>query len=472
MLWAGAAVLILILFPTDDWRATVGVLMIGQAFCAVLVRRRFRATAHAALPDFLTLMLLMQLFSKTMTALGLAVAGNAAGAGRVGDVLAAREIVPLQYQFQAELVFLLAAVVFTLIWRWLEGRQPITIVQEPAPKTMFLTYLATLATYLVLSATGVAASLGMTAELLRLFSIGAIAVLLGGRTQYALGKRKSWLPLLALLPLYVLALQTGMKAEAALVSLPILLPIFRRLTLNRAMLLLGCAVVIVIFLFPFTQEWRLANWEHAGGGGNQKASITEVATRVVDLWERDGFLETAADSTAKWLTRGASAEQGGLVMQIADRDGLIGPVLIEGLATIFVPRFLWPDKPTYIPGAWFTWYLGQADSPETATTSTAMMLPTELYWMFGVPGVALGMAFIAAIYFYASRLLMHMAARRIVPLVGYFAFLARAGGLQEIHTIYAISSPVILFAYVYGFDWLQRRFFPQRISKQYKKRMV
>jgi len=95
-----------------------------------------------------------------------------------------------------------------------------------------------------------------------------------------------------------------------------------------------------------------------------------------------------------------------------------------------------------------------------------------LYWMFGVLGVILGMALIAAIYFYTSRMLMHMSVHRIVPLVGYFAFLARAAGLQEIHTIYAISSPVILLAYVYFFDWLQRRFFPRRLSKQFRKRIV
>lgn len=45
-------------------------------------------------------------------------------------------------------------------------------------------------------------------------------------------------------------------------------------------------------------------------------------------------------------------------MQLAERDGFIGAVLIEGLSSIFVPRFLWPEKPSYMPGAWFTWYLG------------------------------------------------------------------------------------------------------------------
>lgn len=459
-LWAFFGVLLATLCLADDWQATGGVLMIGQAFCAVIVRRRFKATARAALPDFLSIVLLMQLFSRSMTLAGLVVQGNVADAGLVGDVLAVREIVPFQYQFQAELVFLLASVVFTAAWRLLEGRNALVVPQEPSAGSMLRAYLITLSLYLLLTASGVGSSLGMTVELLRLFSVGAVAVLLGGKTEFGLGKRKSWIPLLALLPLYVVALSTGMKGEAALVSLPILLPIFRQLTAARGVVLAGCAMTIVLFLFPFTQEWRLANWEHAGGGGGQQASISEVASRVVERWEREGMLETAAESTAKWLTRGASAEQGGLVMQLAERDGFIGPVLVEGIATIFIPRFLWPDKPLFQPGAWFTWYLGNADSVESASSSTAMMLPTELYWMFGVSGVVGGMSLIAVIYFLVCRYLMLKSVGGVIPLVGFFALIARAAGLQEIHTVYALSSPVILMVYVILFDRLQKTVFP------------
>lgn len=457
-LWASVAILVVMIYPSDEWQATAGVLMVGQSFCAILVRKRLRAIKDAPLPDFLTIMLLMQFFGKTLTVLGLIVSGNAESAGRVGDVLLSREIVPLRYQFQAEVVFLVAAIVFTLTWILLERGRLLVVRREPESKILFFAYAWSFSIYLILSFSGVAASIGMAAELLKLFSIGAVAVLLGGTSEYALGRRKAWVSIIALVPLYVIALKTGMKAEAALVSLPLLLPIVKRITLFRVALLVGCIAVIVLFLFPFTQEWRALNWVHAGGSDTNQASIFDVTDRVVLLWEKEGVLETAADSTAKWLTRGASAEQGGLVMQIAERDGLIGPVLIEGLSTIFVPRFLWPDKPQYIPGAWFTWYLGQADTPESATTSTAMMLPTELYWMFGELGVVLGMITICVIYFSVSRMLVSLSGSGVIPLIGLFAFLSRASGLQEIHTIYAVSSPFILVVYIFIFDRFFRIF--------------
>jgi hypothetical protein len=127
----------------------------------------------------------------------------------------------------------------------------------------------------------------------------------------------------------------------------------------------------------------------------------------------------------------------------------------------------------YQPGAWFTWYLGLANSPEEATTATAMMLPTELYWMFGTLGVIGGMAVLAWLYFRVWRYLWRRSARDIIPLVALFALLARSSGLEGIHTIYAISSPIILVVYVILFDHLQRRFFPtltrmagrQRVAK-------
>src|SRR5262249_28754540 len=155
--------------------------------------------------------------------------------------------------------------------------------------------------------------------------------------------------------------------------------------------------------------------------GEENASITTVASHVFSMWEQDGLLQTAAESSAQWLARGSSAEEGGLVMQLAEREGLLGPVLIEGLATIFIPRFLWPDKPLYQPGAWFTWYLGEAASPETATTSTAMLLPTELYWMFGIFGVLGGMMLLSVIYFFIWRDLMRRAARGLVASGALFA---------------------------------------------------
>ena len=465
--WALVGLGLALVYRAADWQATVGVLMISQAFSGTLAWHRFRRTAAAVLPDFLTMLLFMKFVTKVLTAAGVVAGANPDLFGAVGDRLLLRESVPMEYQFQAELVFLCATVVFTLVWQVLEGRTPLAVWREPHPRAMWWTYAIALAAYVVLSISPLGRSFGASLELMKMFSIGALAVLLGGRSHYALGRSKSWLPIAALVPLYLLALRTGMKGEVAVVSMPFLLPIFRRLNLNRAMLLGGFIGIVVLFVFPFSQAWREANWS----GRGETADVPEVASQVYSRWQQEGLLETAAASTAQWLARGSSAEQGGLVMMLADQDGLLGPVLLEGLATIFVPRFLWPDKPLYQPGAWFTWYLGYADSPETATTATAMMLPTELYWMFGIAGVFLGMAAIAVLYFWTWKFLLRRSAHGLLPLVALFALLARSGGgLEEIHTIYAISSPIILVVYVVLFDYAQRILMPVLAGRALRRR--
>jgi hypothetical protein len=442
----------------SEWQATVGVLMLFQAFCGVLTWHRFRLTRDAVLPDFLTVMLFILFITKTVSTLGLVARANAEAFGEVGQLLLKRESVPLEYQFQAELVFLLAAVVFTGVWRALEGRSLRALWRQPPSNIVWAVYALTGVGYLGFVFAGFGASSGMTEELLHTFAIGALAVLLGGRGPYAMGNRKSWLAMAALVPYLVLALRSGMKGEVALVMLPILLPIFRRMTVAGFAFLGSFMLFVLLFLFPFSEAWRQANW--AGFQGYENAGIRVVASRVFDQWADNGLVETAAQSLASWATRGSSAEAGGLVMQLAERNGFIGPVLLEGLATIFVPRVLWPDKPRYTPGAWFTWYLGQASSPETATTSTATMLPTELYWMFGVLGVVVGMAFLSVLYFVVWERLLRRSRTGLVPMFALFALLARSAGMEEIHTIYAISGPVILLVYVIIFDWLQKRLMP------------
>ena len=458
LLWAAAGLLVVLLHSEYEWEATAGVLMIAQAFSGTLVWYRFHALRLAVLPDFLTLVLFNHLIAKTLGLLGVLVNSMNDSTLTVAHELARLGTVAPEYQFQAELVFLLAIVIFTAIWKVQEGKKLLAMWAEPPSKAIWATYAVGLIGYLSLLVTGLGVGLGMIQELLRMFALGAVAVLLAGTSPYALGRPKALLAILALMPLFLLALKSGMKAEIGLVALPILLPVFRRITALRVASMAGFLLFVVLFIFPFSQAWREANWYQRAE--SQKVDVAEVSSRVVAMWEQNGLLETAEVSTARWLSRGSTADSGGLVMQLADRDGSIGPVLIEGLVTIFVPRFLWPDKPTYTPGAWFTWYLGYATSPETATTSTAMMLPTELYWMFGLAGVVLGMALLSVIYFNVWRFMLKKSKTSIIFSVAPFAMLGRSG-MEEVHTIYAVSSPIILAVYVLGLDFLQRRLFPR-----------
>lgn len=456
LFFAAAGLLLILIFRDSDWEATAGVLMIATAFSGTLSWLRLQALRTAVMPDFLTLILFNHFVLKTLTLLGLIVKAFGNRDSLMVDHLSGLlGSVPLEYQFQAELVFLLATMIFTSVWRLQEGKRLLGLWNEPPSKQIWIVYGLSIFGHIGLLFSVDGSDVGTLGGLLRFFALGAIAVLLGGCGPYALGKPRSWLAILALFPLMLMSLRSGMKSEVAVVALPILLPIIRQLTVKRVVFL-GCFLAFaMLFIFPFSQTWREANWNQ-GGGPQIDADIGEVTSRVVTSWKHFGLMETAQISTAQWLSRSSTSEAGGLVMQIADRDGLIGPILIEGLVTIFIPRFLWPEKPTYAPGAWFTWYLGMASSPETATSATATLLPTELYWMFGLPGVLIGMVVLSNLYFLVWRFLIRESTKGIVPAVALFALLGRTSGLEEMHTIYAISAPIILVIYVVFFDRLQR----------------
>jgi hypothetical protein len=316
---------------------------------------------------------------------------------------------------------------------------------------LWYVYLAGMGFYILVGALGLSSSLGEMTSLSRLIAIGTTAVLLSGKSEYAIGRPKSVVVYIALLPLFALALRSGMKGEVALVAMPILLPIIRRMNFRGMVFLASFIAFVLLFLFPFSQAWREANWFK-----NRDVGIGEVSTIVFQAWDRDGIIVTAGNSMTHWIARGSSSQMGGLVMYVAERDGFLGPELIKGLATIFIPRVLWPEKPSYAPGAWFTWYLGHASSPDSARTSTATMLPTELYWMFGLPGVMIGMGVIGLLYQSVWRYLLSLSSTGIVPSVALFAILMKAGSLEGAHTIYALTTPVILVIYIRALDIFQR----------------
>src|SRR6202166_541676 len=81
----------------------------------------------------------------------------------------------------------------------------------------------------------------------------------------------------------------------------------------------------------------------------------------------------------------------GFMVGEVSRSGLQMGSSMKDLYYAFIPRIIWPEKPPVSRGAWFTAYLGMANSEAEATTSTGMTIVGEWYWNFGIVGVAAGM---------------------------------------------------------------------------------
>ena len=126
------------------------------------------------------------------------------------------------------------------------------------------------------------------------------------------------------------------------------------------------------------------------------------------------------------------------------------PISMSYAIYAFIPRLLWPNKPSVSRGAWFTAYLGAAAREEEATTSTGISATGELYWNFGVPGVAVGMCGIGLFYGLLWRMAgtnpqepLHMLLYVLVSIPGML-------DMPEAVTVYGgILSQFLLFSVIF-----------------------
>jgi len=133
----------------------------------------------------------------------------------------------------------------------------------------------------------------------------------------------------------------------------------------------------------------------------------ELAGQMLDAfqqWRHGARLEEDSNSrdngTAhELLMRQLAPLPVGFIAREVSEGGLLMGSSLDYVGYAFVPRLLWPDKPGVLPGTWFTYRLGMADSasPLYATTVVAQEASGELYWNFGIVGVVAGMSTLGAL---------------------------------------------------------------------------
>ncbi len=111
-----------------------------------------------------------------------------------------------------------------------------------------------------------------------------------------------------------------------------------------------------------------------------------------------------AEQLNQFITRQFDAVPVGYIVGEVESSGLLLGKTMEYASYAFIPRLIWPDKPTVTRGAWFSTYLGMFRDEAEATTSVGMTAIGELYWNFGLFGVLLGMLAIGCLLGFLWRL--------------------------------------------------------------------
>ena len=434
---------------SSEWGA-IGVCLVSIAFAAAIVVPRLRRIYRRALPDFLDVFLLFQILNKALTIVSL-MAGD-----MYLETYETLDLVGPPYLLRAEIVHLVAMVLFVVGWRFYERawvRHSRGTMTSYSVQALMVVYAISTILALGLSVLGSRFGLAMLSNFAFYSAIASIGLILISPSHWGFNGRWRLLTFALLAPHAYLAAISGTKGEIMMVALPVLIAGiylgFRKL--------IPVAVLVGTFMFavgiPLSKVMRAANWE--SWGSQEDIGLLEGLSRVADGYQRGGFSSQVTESFIVFSHRANSAQMGGLVMSIAERDGHLGPEPLKLLPAMFIPRVLWPGKPVFAPGAWFTWYLGKAKSPESAATATATMLGTEIYWMFGSLGLSLMLA-IGMLYRFVWSRMQTMAGKGVVGVAAMYSLFGDAIRFEETHTIYAIGGPLVFLLYAIALLWVER----------------
>jgi hypothetical protein len=145
-------------------------------------------------------------------------------------------------------------------------------------------------------------------------------------------------------------------------------------------------IIAIVFMNPVKHEMRSSIAENSNN-----LNFIEKADVFIELLENPGKYSDVHGSLENTISR-------------IDHSGLLAEVMVQSpeyvpfawgktyvsLFTIWVPRFLWPEKPmSSVGNVWAHWYglLG----PNDFSSSYNLPWIVEFYVNFGVPGVLIGM---------------------------------------------------------------------------------
>ncbi len=186
------------------------------------------------------------------------------------------------------------------------------------------------------------------------------------------------------------SLASGSKAYIMFSFLPVFWFFIMRPRLRTwiPLLALCLGIFYLALVAPVVHTARLSPLEE---GQNPREHLIET----FDTWRKEtpqelnhSFLAVQLD---QFVNRQFDSVPVGFIVGEVDRSGLLLGETMQYASYAFIPRLLWPDKPTVTRGAWFSTRLGLFQTEAEATTSLGMTAVGELYWNFGTLGVLVGM---------------------------------------------------------------------------------
>jgi hypothetical protein len=359
---------------------------------------------------------------------------------------------------QSEAISILGLLVLVSAWRLAIGenvdKTSLASVRssERQKSTFVIAYVFSLISELIISAFP---SLVSASGLSR--AVGLVTML-GTVSIYFIGKHSSskasglFLAIALGLPLAASRISSGMKSE---MFFPLLPAAFLGWAAVRStplrLLAVATAVTVLALASNFVDFVRQEKW-----WGTSTAGGAELARGFVQNLSKYPI----SDGYNKIFARLNMTCPRFMTTTITNSYGFEPEKIIFPIPTTFVPRILWPDKPSLNPGGQHTNRIWRLNIPDNkAMSSTASGFFNELYLGWGYTALLAG----SAVYGVAFALLQRVIFRQdphfaTMCLAFYGGF--DAARLTEHHVVYAYTSIVLLGVLITGAIFGYRVFRP------------
>jgi hypothetical protein len=224
---------------------------------------------------------------------------------------------------------------------------------------------------------------GAAEQIVRVFDLGAVAAIVLIANSGSQGRAKLWLAFGLALPLSIAAVGSGMKENIIIPFVPPVLVLWIAFpsAKARAGMIVG-GFLIMGLLQTFVAFARPLWW----GETNERASVQATVEMFRSGTSQQNIMQGMTGMFERLNTTNPHAWSVAIVDQSGnDPEEVFGPILY-----MFIPRFLWAEKPLAAPGANQTRRLLGLRPGEEVTTSTAAGFGGELYIGGSWVGVVLG----------------------------------------------------------------------------------
>lgn len=252
-------------------------------------------------------------------------------------------------------------------------------------------------------------------------------------------------------PFIYFSLNSGMKEEIIVALLPAGYLAWNATRSTAARLaIVAAAFLFVSVITPFVGFYRDQAWY-----GKRELSADKAVSEFTAGLSAQGSVGTMSSGLEAFVRRNNASLHRGWAVSLADEYGYEPELVFAPIFYVFVPRFLWPEKPLIQQGWEYSGLVFGKDYMAWSSSSTAAGLYTAFYLGYGWPAVLAGAVLIGLLTAGMFHIAWRVGGASLVGMYG-LSLLPFALRLDETWTVGAVSGPVISLAYLVVLHWIAR----------------